>query len=331
MSRLLSRFMINPVWLVAVLASGCASDPLDPGNVPPIQDFVTGEAAAALGADGRFVMPGPVYGTAGVPFLTADQALTLARLYPAQFWDGGLDSLFARGHGSPVQLTGLTSCGPVLFANTPLVGTPVDWDPVARRFLGEWWLVGFCDGQGELQGHVAISAYATDLRIVGSYIEFPLNYGVEFQDSGIPASWQAAIPFSAEGAVAAAYRCTGRRTAEVPWLLLHPEFPTTASKWRVRLESPVTLRGSATGHTYETSEVYVGLFLIGEPGSSAARYEAKVGVASFEQPAGIQFQRRLNPVDPFTTPPPDYQPEVEWTSVQRLPDRPIALEPVSCR
>lgn len=331
MRRVIRRGQVVTItWVLLAVTGACSGDLLDPGSYGGIGDFVSGAAAINLGGRDTFSLAPPEYQTIDAPRISGSEAVALARLFPAQFWDSGLDSVFAQGHGTPVQLSDLGACGRVLFSRSALAATPLDWDQTDRRYLGEFWLVGFCNRAGELQGHVAVSAYATDVSVSGPNIVFPRNFGNEFKPAGVPPSWQAAVPYSPEGAVAAAYRCTHRRIIEVPKLLREAQLPTTASKWQVQLDSSVQLYGAASGHRYETAEVYVGLFLMGDPQSASARYEARVGVAVLDQPSGIRFQRRTNPLGPDEVPPPDYVPQLEWTDVARLPGRPITFEAVRC-
>lgn len=307
---------------------GCDSSA--PVEQPPvdIRDAVTGEAATALDAEGRFVLTPPPPRQVGIPSLASPEALVLANAYLAQAWSavgGGLSSAFIQGHGAPLTLGELHACGEARFAESPMAPFPLEWDYAARRSFGEYWVFRYCTATEATAGYVAVSPYATDLRLEGGQVVFPLIAGGEFQANGVPAIWDEAVVYSPENAVKLAYQCTGSRIREVPRLVQQYGGVASFSKWMLVLERRVRV---ATSHGIITVDtVFAGRSVI-RIGQST-RLETGLVVAAPDQASSIPIVIHADLPPPEGPIPPE---PFEFITVQaeRNPAFPLTFDVVRC-
>jgi hypothetical protein len=175
-----------------------------------------------------------------------------------------------RGHGGPIRIAALRVCGRSYFAQSPYQPLADAIASPARKQFGSWWIVGLCGATEGTQVSVAVSAFATDLRIEQGEIRFPNVFGNEFKIVGVPAGWDGAIPVSPERAIVMAGARSGRQVEAVPVLVgpdLRRAYPQAAA-WRLSL-------GRASGPAnpqYGGDALYVGVGgpLVGVPGVDAA-------------------------------------------------------------
>lgn len=318
----------RPAGIIGVLfVLSCTDGPTAP-EVIDVRPFVIGAAASNLDADGMFVLPPPVVPPHPLRQLALSEALSIAVLVPRFFYRSA-GGFWEQEHGGPIDPAQLRRCGRVLYAYSPFQPLPAEWDQIEHRLFGPWWLFGFCGQRGDMQLSVGVSAFATDLTIVGDAIGFPNNSGVELQFQGAPSTWQAAVTLSPEGATRLAASCTGRRVAEVPVLLAGSFQPVHVAKWRLRLDTPVRLQRRDTGDLVEVNEVFAGLYN-GYGPDGQHQPPPSIGIALPEQPASIPFTRRTNPPAPNDPPQDPAEQTFEDVQVPVRPDHPIALAEVRC-
>jgi hypothetical protein len=172
-----------------------------------------------------------------------------------------------RGHGGPIDIAGLRVCGRSYFVESPFQPLPAEIAVPAKKQFGSWWVVGLCAPGGMTQVSIAVSVYASDLRVENGELRFPRIFGNEFKLVGVPRSWDGAIPVSPERAIVMAGKHSGRKVAAVPSLVgpdLRRAYPQAAA-WRLALGTD----RAPTQHARDDGEVlYVGVSgaLVGMPG-----------------------------------------------------------------
>lgn len=157
------------------------------GLVPPtptlaqIRSSVVGNAAAHVDQNGQFQLDDPA--PSGYPMLSAEEARALARVWVPQF--AALHRTWlTKGRGAPIDFKLLTPCDRTMFASSPYEPMPTDVSAPVRRQFGPYWMVTLC-AHGDPQVSLAVSAWATDLKIVNGKIVFPTVSGNEFVAIGI--------------------------------------------------------------------------------------------------------------------------------------------------
>lgn len=249
--------------LVSVFAAaqvfGCSTEQESPVAGPgleALQAVVTGAAAANLGAASHFTLDGPTGETR--PTLTAQQASKIAELTAIQFGPMIGRQLEAQ-HGGPIDFNDLHACEASLFATSSFEPAGLDGDlpegPV--YYYGSFWITSICNGAGQRQVSVAVAANAITTEIVNGQLR-PLPNSLKMV--GIPASWSAAVPVSAEGAAVLAAAKTGKKIATVPRLIApNPveKFPQAAI-WVFDLDSPVDGHGGKSNRPANLSHIFVG-------------------------------------------------------------------------
>lgn len=251
------RFRTVCYALLAASLLSCQSDfptaPQPTGN--ELRESLTGEAAIAVNDAGKFVLPSPPPSLASV--VSPGNASGLAVVWARQFgplFRGNLEGV----HGGSIGFNKLMACGRPLYARSAFEEPPLDVLPSARRAVGPWWLITLCEGAVP-KVSVAVSAWATELKIENDRIVFPINSGMEFYGQGIPRGHSGEYPISPERAAVAAARQTGRRVSSVP--ILFADFRSRGhpghARWAWQLDESVALRTHA-GRSVATSEVYAG-------------------------------------------------------------------------
>lgn len=256
-------------------AAGCASGPTAV-DVPTVsRDWVTGAAAAALGADGRFMLPGP---REPRPLEISEasaraQAVGWARLVGALPTDGSTDwfapggSGLERDHGAKISFAQLRDCGRAIYTESAYGPLPPGAPRAMLNGFGAYWIVRLCSPAGDVP--VVLAVAATSALVVTEGTLQPsaaaASTGNEFRSAATPlgTSFARAFPLEPEAAVAFVYRRTGRRVSEVPVYVqrvadgrpdpIYPQF----GYWRITLEEPVRGVGTASGATYGGRDVAV--------------------------------------------------------------------------
>ena len=266
-----------------MLTTACKEDvvvverPLKPETVVAA---LTGTALASLNSDGHFAG----LTTSAPDEINAGEAARFANAYAHQF--APLHFTYLQNtRGAAVDLKQLHACGRPLYAASAFDPLPSDIDVAYRRPYGAWWMVTLCAGD-EPQVSLAVSAMATDMRIVDGNIRFPAFHGNEFFAIGIPAGHYGEFPMSPEVAAVRAAQLTGRRVQSVPELIIPG--PTAGlpqeAKWQLVIEAPTQLHGEKTGDL-ETDKIYTAV-VFGRDGLKTT----SDFLATPDQPAGIEFQ-----------------------------------------
>jgi len=276
--------------LAAVAAVGCAER--DPGVIAPqppksrVAAALTPSAGVVFNTDGKIVLPAP----RGGPYaeLSAARATALAQAWTRHFapWSA---SFLEETHGAPIDLQRLRPCGRALYARAAFETPPADLPAPLRRPYGPWWLVTMCSATGVPQVSVAVSAWATEVRLVDGRIRFPEGVvaGNEFLGLGIPQGHTGEYPVSPEAAVTRAFAQTRRHVAAVPELVMASpdQAPPQGAHWTLQLDGPAELRrgGARAGAApVSASRVYVAPHAFAAPGDTTF-------VPSATQPEGVTF------------------------------------------
>ncbi len=245
----MTHYHCGRVVLVALVAAACSPDQSVGPSRGVIAAYVTGEAERNLDQNGQFVLTGGSVGE-----LTESEAMTLAKAY-ARVGARWMGETWQRDRRSRIDFDRLTPCPRALYAKSSFV-LGQRGSPSLRQLIGPKWLIAMCSESGPPVLSIAVSAEATDLRVIDGHILGP--GGAQFTSAGIPVS-RSDVPISPEDAVNIVAKATGRRVLKVPELVLAPPpYPPQLAKWRIQLELPVTVRGVRSGSRRTTSEVYVG-------------------------------------------------------------------------
>lgn len=242
---------------------------------------LTADAAAALDGDGRLRLPAPV--PAGPdPEVTGETAAALGTAWGRDF--GPYHGQFLREfRGGPIAFKTLAACGRPLYARAAVEPPSRDMKAGFRRQYGSWWLVTLCSPSGEPQVSVAVSAWATNLKLSDGHIRFSAggDNGGEFFGMGTPRGHTGEYPATPEVAVARAARVSGARVAAVPDLLMPTpdQAPPQGAHWVVRLDRTVALRGARAAAP--DARVYVAAHSFTQAGDTAF-------VAAPAQPAAFE-------------------------------------------
>lgn len=249
---------------LCVLSLSACEDPelVTPVPVPlsaEIQRYVTGEAAQGLNAQGQFDLTVAEAGSSTSsrsisPSRARDLALAFVRT-----WGSVYQPLWEKERGGAVDAGSLEPHPRVYRAETPYGSFPTGFHPAFARAFGPWYLVSMVSGEEPVL-LVAVSAYATDLKIDGhGYLVEPLLSGNDLVTWTISASPKGYRPATPEQAVALVGRATGARTERVPelWLLDSSHHPGSAV-WRTALDRTVQVRPRSGEPPRQVRELFVG-------------------------------------------------------------------------
>jgi hypothetical protein len=280
---------------------------------------VTGTAASALGADGKFHLVSlPTFSSTEI---SDARARELAEVWAHEFGPH-LKSYLETQHGAAIRYDALASCGRTLYARSAFLPVSDKVPAPYARPYGSWWLVTLCEAGGLPAVSVAVSALATELSVVNGNLRFPMMAGNEFFPIGIPAGSVGEFPVSPETATALAAQQTGRRTTLVPELVMpvNTDGPPQAARWRLTLESPANVRTAALG-ALSTRELFVGLRSVTSRGLVHF-------VASPAQDAGVKLRWSPgpNPGESVTAYAARMDAELATTAVLRRADTPTRFE-----
>jgi len=274
--------------IVACSDQGPTGVPLDMPNRSDLVASVTGTAASSIDAAGRFLLATPTQQGRVYTELGAREAERLAAVWSVQFGPIVRRTL-EQEHGGPINFRALSHCGRTLYARSPFEPPPSEIPSPSRKPFGPWWFVTLCERNTPALS-IAVSAWATELKLSKGTIEFPRVAGNEFFPLGIPSGHLGEFPSAPEGAVTFAARNTGRRAVSVPELVMgvQRDGPPQGARWRIPLEGNAivhSVRGDLT-----TNEVFVGSPLPTKPGSAAF-------APATAQPDGVQFYWTPTPND----------------------------------
>ena len=233
--------------------------PFDP-RVDPA--WVTGEAAAALDrTTGRFNHPA----VAG-RHVSADAARIIAvaaeRRVGDAFLAGNIRTVLAEERGAPIAFGTLSPCGRPLYVTGPHGSFPVRTPAFLVRAVGPQWAVSLCGRDGKSQLSIGVPDGPISGGIVHGYLVLaPIGGGSDFTTTGVPVRYASGLPVTAEAAVAAVARSTGRRITRVPVAFNQlndgaGQLPLCAS-WRVEVDEPVDVRSQVTGNIREARELFI--------------------------------------------------------------------------
>jgi hypothetical protein len=303
---------------------GCVDQPGDPPAGPSrdeLQQILTGAAAAALDHTGHFRLATP---SSTSNELSLSQAQSLATAWITTAGPSFRRTLEGQ-RGGPIDFTSLRTCGQTVYAATPFQPFPSSVPLGVQRHYVSRWLVGFCGKSGGLEVSVAVSSLATELKVVNGRVDYGRSDGNEFFALGTPAGWDGPAGLSAERAAASVARQTGRRIKEVPALIAADpriSYPQGAV-WRLRLDSPVTLKAKKDGRLVNGETVYAGLH--GDVQNRKALDEGStLRVSAAQQPADVEIRFPFYP--PGTIHTPETEPSTGSARLVRRSDTPIALE-----
>jgi hypothetical protein len=243
-------------------------------------EMVTGAAAAALRADGSLTLtlPATFSGQLSIEDAKA-QSLQFARYVTNNGLLRGVVESERGGFWTDPHL--LTLCDKAFFVRSQL--GLIHHDSLADTpILSLWqrsrsqWLIPLCGSADEPQMTVQAALEGNDIRFADGVPIEPYSFlSNAWYARGVPLNWPHPLPISAERAVQFAYATFGVRVTEVPELFLrgdvlasgHYYHPTgsarTCNRWRILLESNITIRGTTSQETDSTHEIYVGTLSCG--------------------------------------------------------------------
>jgi hypothetical protein len=252
-----------------LLACESTSSPVSVYERTVTPEMVTAAALAALQPDGRF--------SNQVPTTSAGQvSLGEARSQTPQFLRYAYQGFSPHYTGNFTDPNSLTFCNDAYYVHSQLATIPIDnasaeaTTSFLRRF-GPQWLIPMClDALPKITVRVAID---------GNEIRFENNEPVEpylapigtaWSSQAAPFNWPDALTISAERAARFAFETLGVRVAEVPQLYFRGALLSdhryvwyrpglrSCHRWRVVLESDVSIRGMSSLRSVATNVVYIG-------------------------------------------------------------------------
>lgn len=240
-------------------SNACARDDLatNPFDFSTTKDFVVGEAANAVGDDGKFEFPLEV--TTPPNEVSREIAQRIAVGYVRTF---GRSHVGRWQHevNHTIGLDALQVCDRAHYAQSAYT-IPAEAPKEIRRQFGNRWVMSLCDAQGTPTVALSFSPEATSLTpdIAASGGAVPDAY---FFSAGIPARVRRPVPLAPEAAVSEASRFAALRIKSVP-VLVRPAHPMSdlLSRWRTTLEAEVALVSRSAGSGAPSAlfdEVFVG-------------------------------------------------------------------------
>lgn len=261
--------------LSGVIACESTSSPAPVFQHDVTPEMVTGAALAALQPDGRFAPETPSTGVHQLSLQEARaEALQFARYVTNNVLLRGVVENDRGGYWTDPHL--LTHCRVAYLVHSQLDMTiPDSVSAIAaqsfQRRFGPQWLLPMCGSANEPQMTVQAALGGNDIRFAGGEPIDPYSsLTTAWYARGVPLNWPDALPVSAERAVRFAYETFGIRVTEVPRLVFRGNVLSDGryawyqvgsarycNRWRVVLESDVTVRGMTTLSTATTNTVYV--------------------------------------------------------------------------
>lgn len=233
---------------LALLPAACGELPVEPvlqTRWPDVRPWVTGDALAALDAEGHFVFPVPEQ-AAEESLLHPSEALALGVGYLDTYVrnprvHGNLAATAEREHGAPIDWPDVKP-----LPNAPFLGlapqmAPEDVAPELANFFGPQYVLLYRVYElFVLVGSVAAHATYLEMRTDGTVTGLRAN---EFTTDGIPRSGTFPAPMTAEHAVAALAERTETKVTQVPTYILPPAYRSvSAGYWRMVLDRKVPVQ-----------------------------------------------------------------------------------------
>jgi len=255
MARLLRRW-----WylLSATVLGSCDSTtaPVLP-VAPDVRSLVTGAAAQALEASGRFVIPSDLIDSGeNVSLVTSARARMLAAAFMHSYGPTFLGS-WVQDRGGSITLAALSISERAYPAQSPYAEVPkIGCHPSDVRLFGSFYLLT-ADG-AEPMVRIATSAQLADYAITpDGDLDEPSRTGQDFIHEGIRQDRSIGYLLSPEQAVFLVAERTGAMIIDVPRLALRDvTFSPNTALWRVALDRDARVRGS-NGAISQTRSVYV--------------------------------------------------------------------------
>lgn len=224
-----------------------------PDNARLNRAFVTGGAAAALDADGRFVLGSGRSWTRSE--LNESDAKALADVYVHRFARTNA-GFHERLRGKPINFEKLRPCGRAYYARSPYEEPAAGVPDAIVNVIAPRWIFTFCEDANDAAMSVAVATTATHLVMRDGRIDPMSLRGSEFYGLGVPAGKSMTV--SPERAVERVATESGRRVAEVPVLVL-PGLPwePLAARWLLVTEAAIRVR-NAHGQPALLNSIYVG-------------------------------------------------------------------------
>lgn len=278
MRRPMGTHRVPGMALLAVLSACRPTDSAGPTPVSPREltpEMLTAEAAAALGADGRFRFPLPSAAPGEMSLDTArEQSLEFARYVTN---NGNLRGVVEAGRGGywtdPHLLTLCPAQDHIVRSQLGVMSVdslPARGRVTLLRKFGPQWLLTLCGSAGEPQMTVQVALRENQVRFrSGAPVESDPGLLSAFSPQGVPFEWPDALPVSAERAARFAYDQLGARIARVPELFLRGDVNAegvydlqagaarSCSRWRVILDREVGVQVAPGAPIRFTTEVYV--------------------------------------------------------------------------
>ena len=249
-------------WVIAsvAIAGACGESPTEPRPVLTrvLPEWVTGEAAAALGSDGRFRLPNPTPRSMSRAHAES-LALAISRFYGDPDLLGNGRAYLEDEHRGPIDFLHLRLCGRTHYLLS--VTTVPDAPDYVVRYLAPQWVFPLCDRQGipSLILEVPDAPPAISVSVDGRLTFAPVN-GNDWLPQGIPPGVEEGLALTPEQAVAFAAQVSGRRVTRVPEMLMRYNVVrgvATCAVWRTELDAPITLHGQTSGRDSTTTEVFL--------------------------------------------------------------------------
>ena len=264
-----------PLMVSGLLACESTSSPSPVYERTVTPEMVTGAAAVALGADGHFHPEPPPTTTGQVSLGEARaQSLEFARYMTNNVLLRGAVEAGRGGYWTDPHL--LTLCDDAWFVHSQLGHVALDTvaASAAQSFLrrfGPQWLIPMCGPENEPQMTVQVAIDSNSVRFAdGEPIEPYTSLSTAWFARGVPLNWPDVFPVSAERAVRFVFETFGVRVTEVPQLEFRGDVlpdgryvwfqigsAKDCNRWRITLESPVTIRGMTSLTTTTTDVIHV--------------------------------------------------------------------------
>lgn len=246
MRRACLQHLLSLAALILV-SEGCDRSAVfsDPARATvPINAYVTGRAADAIGADG-LIRADALVASDENDIITANRAAALAVAYIGTFGQFFHDT-WDQEHGAPLDLSTLRAAR-IYLAESPYTAVPTDAHPGIRNAYGSYYLVTFAsDGAASLL--VAVAAHNTRTTIdAGGRLVLPPAHGNDFWGEGIPLNGSRDFrAYTPEEAIALVGGLTHARVIDVPKLVLRGAAwaPVTAL-WKLSLDRRIPVHASA--------------------------------------------------------------------------------------
>jgi hypothetical protein len=280
-----------------VVGSACTDAPGVTSSLTTVaRSEVTDAVAASMTPTGRFIL----FTASVLPpgQLSEAAASAIAKRYVSDM-AGTQSARWSRESGATVDPTTIRLCDRALYAATPYATVIGAESELALRRFDAHWVVPVCAQRGAVQMVISFSALAIELADSVNSPTSLMPWGrADILSFGVPQNPDAVAMFSPEGAVHYAFARTGKRISSVPALVMapNPKVPSLL-RWRIDVESPVTLVGASSSSSRQRTQMFVGFGdLYSMPGlldfdPRAARPRTNWTDNASHQPIGVVLKR----------------------------------------